>query len=170
MYVFVSFRARPSNLNIDAIMHVNHMLDPCAMLIVFNPKNEALEDISLDLSFYYAGARDAIRVKHEEEEDYQTLKLEDAFYYTFTFDMPARNLSYWTFECTTATSNEYEYDLATAKKPNGTQHLLYCDLPLSGFEPNYFTYTLPSPQPLGSNPCPSCLVIGNCCYWPWLWW
>ena len=69
------------------------------MLIVFNPLNETLKDISLDLDFYYTGARDKIQVKHEEENHYQTLLLEDTFYYTFTFDMAARNLSYWSFKC-----------------------------------------------------------------------
>ena len=90
---------RPNNLNIDAILHVNHMLNPCGMLIIFNPLNETLSDQQLDINLYYTGAKDTVYIKHEENE-YEQISLYDEYYYTLSFDMPARNLSYWLFNCT----------------------------------------------------------------------
>ena len=92
------FRIQPTNVNIDAIMHVNHMLETHAMLIVFNPLDETLYDVSLDLDFYYSGAKDTIYMSHEEENQYRALKLRESYHYTLTFDINAKSISYWTFK------------------------------------------------------------------------
>merc|ERR550525_1296216 len=109
--------ARPTNLNIDAIMHVNHMLDPCAILIVFNPVDEYLDTVSLDLSFYYTGAEDTIYAKYGEESEWQLLHLTDSYEYTLTFDMEPRDISYWTF------SLENPRQLQGSKSITGTANI-----------------------------------------------
>merc|ERR1712228_731445 len=66
---------------------------------IARPKNETLANQTLEINLYYTGAKDAILMKREEEEKYSQISLYDEYYYTLTFDMPARNLSYWLFDC-----------------------------------------------------------------------
>ena len=90
---------RPNNINIDAILHVNHMLNPCGMLIIFNPLNETIKNESLDINLYYTGAKNSIFIKYQEAKTYNKITLYDEYYYTLNFNVSPRNLTYYLFNC-----------------------------------------------------------------------
>merc|ERR1712129_694347 len=106
-------------MGIDAILHVNHMLDSyCGMLIVFNPRNETMGNQTLEVDLYYTGAKGSILIKREEADKYTEIALEDEYFYTLQFDMPARNLSYWLFDCTNTNVNKLLEDaLLSSSQP-----------------------------------------------------
>ena len=91
--------SRPNNLNIDAIMHVNHILNPCGFLVIFNPLNQTLRNQSLNINLYYTGAKNSINMKREEANNYHKIDLYDEYYYTLYYDINRRNLTYYVFDC-----------------------------------------------------------------------
>eukprot|EP01084_Bolivina_argentea_P272528 464033_1 len=91
---------RPNNQNIDAILHVNHLLiDPCGLLIVFNPLNQTLIQQYIDLDLYYTGAKNTIYIAYQEERPFKQITLNNQYKYTLNFNISARNISYWVFNC-----------------------------------------------------------------------
>jgi hypothetical protein len=52
---------RADGRDLDWMLHVNPRLDPCGMLVVFNPLDRSVSR-TIDVSFYYAGLSDAALV------------------------------------------------------------------------------------------------------------
>lgn len=89
---------RPDNRYLDAILHVNHHLMECAMLIVFNPLQKSIINASIDLSMYYSGAKNEILMSFMDG-DYQQMSLTNEYELSLKVTLTARSISWWVFSC-----------------------------------------------------------------------
>ena len=88
---------RADHQGIDAILHVNPALPTKGLAMIFNPTAEAaFGSFSIDL--YYTGLNSTARVTEQEEGGPTMIPLARDYTVTVSYAIPARNVTWFTFE------------------------------------------------------------------------
>ena len=89
---------RPDNQWLDAILHVNHLIDECGLAVIFNPLTYDVNNALMKVNLYYTGAKNSVWMS-EADNKYEEVTLEDEYYYTLNITVSKRSITYYVFNC-----------------------------------------------------------------------
>ena len=87
---------RPDGRSIDCTLHVNAQINPCGLLMLYNPTH-TMQRMTLKLPLYYTGLRETAQIR-EGESERKRYEIDRDYNVKIPIEMAARRVSYLVIE------------------------------------------------------------------------